>query len=113
MQKKKGISLIVLVITIIIMIILAAVVIVALNNSGIISKANEAVAKSNINQVQNLATAIWSDAYLDEKITKDDYSVMVHSDIRAANIMYDQDNNKFSLIITLSESNNGFIIFSS
>lgn len=34
----------------------------------------------------------------DEKITKDDYSVMVHSDIRAANIMYDQDNNKFSLI---------------
>ena len=48
MQKqKKGISLIVLVITIIVMIILASAVIISLSNSNIITKAKEAVEKTN------------------------------------------------------------------
>ena len=42
MQKKKGISLIVLVITIIIMIILASAIIISLNNNGVIDRARSA-----------------------------------------------------------------------
>ena len=46
-EQKKGISLIVLVITIIVMIILASAVIILLSNSNIITKAKEAVTKTN------------------------------------------------------------------
>ena len=67
MQKKKGISLIVLVITIIVMIILAASVVITLNNTGVINRANEAVDKTNEKQVQDLAALIWADAYMDNK----------------------------------------------
>ena len=56
MQKKKGISLIVLVITIIVMIILAGSIILTLSNSGIINKANEAVGSTNEAQIQEMAT---------------------------------------------------------
>ena len=63
--NKKGISLIVLVITIIVMIILAAAIILSLSSNGIIDRANEAVDKTDIAQVQTLASTIWADAYLD------------------------------------------------
>ena len=63
---KRGISLIVLVITIIIMIILAATVVVTLSNSGIISKANDAVDITDLATVQDLATMLWAEAYLDK-----------------------------------------------
>ncbi len=66
MQKKKGISLIVLVITIIVMIILAASVVITLSNTGIINRANRAVELTNESQVQDLAALIWADAYMDE-----------------------------------------------
>ena len=62
---KKGISLIVLVITIIVMIILAASVVITLSNTGVINKATQAVDASDESQVQDLATMIWMDAYLD------------------------------------------------
>ncbi|MBR6688963.1 MAG: type II secretion system protein [Clostridia bacterium] len=48
MQKKKGISLIVLVITIIVMIILAAAVVISLGNVRIIDKASEVVDKNRV-----------------------------------------------------------------
>ena len=64
---KKGISLIVLVITIIVMIILAAAVVITLNNTGIIGRANDAVDKTNLKEVQNLATLIWSEEFMDNK----------------------------------------------
>ena len=67
MQKRKGISLIVLVITIIVMIILAGAIILSLNNAGIIGKANQAVEKTNVNQVQTLAELKWSEAYLNNQ----------------------------------------------
>ncbi|MBR6688482.1 MAG: hypothetical protein IKL68_00495 [Clostridia bacterium] len=67
MQKKKGISLIVLVITIIVMIILAAAVVITLDNSGVINKANLAVNKTNLKEVQDLASLVWMDEYMDEK----------------------------------------------
>ena len=57
MQKNKGISLIVLVITIIVMIILAGSIIITLSNSGIITKANEAVDLSNDKQMQEYITS--------------------------------------------------------
>ena len=47
-KTKEGVSLIVLVITIIVMIVLAGAVILALNNSGIIGKANIGRAKSDL-----------------------------------------------------------------
>ena len=47
-EQKKGISLIVLVITIIVMIILASAVIISLSNSNIITKAKEAVLKTDV-----------------------------------------------------------------
>ena len=64
---KRGISLIVLVITIIVMIILVSSVIVSLNNTGIINKSNDAVSKSNLNEVRHQATLIWSEEYLNGK----------------------------------------------
>lgn len=67
MKNKQGISLIVLVITIIVMIILAAAIILTLNNSGIINRANEAVEKTDLAQVKNLAALKWSEAYLNNE----------------------------------------------
>ena len=61
MQKKKGISLIVLVITIIVMIILAAAIILSLNNAGIIGNANKAVDESNIANVKAAADLVYAD----------------------------------------------------
>ena len=66
MQKKKGISLIVLVITIIVMIILAASVVITLSNTGVIDRASQAVDATNESQVQDLAALIWADAYMDD-----------------------------------------------
>ncbi len=67
MQKKKGISLIVLVITIIVMIILAASVVISLNSTSVIDRANQAVKLSDEKQVQNLAAIIWSETYLNNE----------------------------------------------
>ena len=62
-RNKQGISLIVLVLTIIIMIILAAAVIVTLSNSNIIDRADEAVSKTDVAQLQQLASIAWAEAY--------------------------------------------------
>ena len=64
MKNKKGISLIVLVITIIVMVILAASVVLTLSNSGIINKANEAVEKTNIKEVEQLASIVWAEEFM-------------------------------------------------
>ncbi len=65
MKKKQGISLIVLVITIIVMVILVAAVVITLNNTGIIGRANEAVEKTNLKQVKQIAALAWSEAFMD------------------------------------------------
>ncbi len=64
MKNKKGISLIVLVITIIVMVILAASVVLTLSNSGIINKANEAVEKTNIKEIEQLASLTWAEEFM-------------------------------------------------
>ena len=64
---KKGISLIVLVITIIVMIILATSVMISLTNTGVINKADEAVGKTNFAQVQQYASLVWAEEYLNNK----------------------------------------------
>ena len=81
MQKKKGISLIVLVITIIVMIILAASVVISLSNSGIIDRAGEAVDATDESQVQNLAALAWSEAYI-EKL--DDPTIVLKDEVEKA-----------------------------
>ena len=65
MQRKQGISLIVLVITIIVMIILAAAIILSLNNAGIIGNANQAVFKQNINNYLSELDLYYMDALVD------------------------------------------------
>ena len=67
MQKKQGISLIVLVITIIVMIILAASVVITLSNTGVINRASQAVDLTNEAAVQDLAALTWADAYMNNK----------------------------------------------
>ena len=97
MRTNKGISLIVLVITIIVMIILAGAIILSLSNNGIIGKANEAVEKTNINQVRTLAELKWSEAYLDEKInTDEEYSKAVKNALEQEGI----DTSKYVIVTT-------------
>ena len=62
-KKLKGISLIVLVITILVLSILAATVIISLSNTNIISGANKAVLKSNIQSLQDRVTSYTADNY--------------------------------------------------
>ena len=64
--NKSGISLIVLVLTIVIMIVLAGVIITNLSNSGIISRGKSAVSKTNLKQIQELATVAWGEAIIDD-----------------------------------------------
>ena len=56
LNNKKGISLMVLVITIAVMIILAAAIILSLQSSGIIGRANEAKASSDMSNKKEAAT---------------------------------------------------------
>ena len=71
MQKKKGISLIVLIITIIVMIILASSMILTISNTDIIQKANKAVEDTDLAQIKHIAALAWSEAYLAGDRTKD------------------------------------------
>ena len=61
MKKKNAISLIVLVITIIVMAILAATVIITLSNTNIISQANEAVNKTEAQQIEEAKILMQAD----------------------------------------------------
>ncbi|MBQ8044409.1 MAG: hypothetical protein IJ272_09765 [Clostridia bacterium] len=63
--KKHGVSLIVLVITIIVMIILATTIILSLDDTGIIKKAQKAVDVTNEKEVQQLASVLWAEAYIE------------------------------------------------
>ena len=64
MEKKNAISLIVLVITIIVMSILAATIIITLSNTNIISEANDAVNKTEAQQVEEAKTLMQADGML-------------------------------------------------
>ncbi len=77
MKNKKGISLIVLVITIIVMVVLASAVIVTLNNANIIDRANEATESTSLKQVEQIANLAWSEAYLGNLKTDEEFEDMV------------------------------------
>ena len=64
MKKKNAISLIVLVITIIVMAILAATIIITLSNTNIISEANDAVKKTEAQQVEEMKALMLADGML-------------------------------------------------
>ena len=64
MEKKNAISLIVLVITIIVMSILAATIIITLSNTNIISEANDAVNKTEAQQVEEAKILMQADGML-------------------------------------------------
>ncbi len=77
MQKKRGISLIVLVITIIVMVILAGAIVLTLNNSGIINRAGEAVEQTNLATVKELAQLGWANAYTSGARTEEELKARV------------------------------------
>ncbi len=64
MKKKNAISLIVLVITVIVMAILAATIIITLSNTNIISEANDAVQKTEAQQVEEMKALMLADGML-------------------------------------------------
>ena len=64
MKSKNAISLIVLVITIIVMAILAATVIITLSNTNIISQANDAVNKTEAQQIEEMKALMQADGML-------------------------------------------------
>ena len=64
MERKNAISLIVLVITIIVMAILAATIIITLSNTNIISKANEAVEKTEAQQIEEAKAFMLADGMM-------------------------------------------------
>ena len=96
MKKKQGISLIVLVITIIVMIILASSVMVTLSNTGIITKANQAVTVSDIKQVEQLASIAWAEAYAEGKRSEQDLKDAVEQALTKNKI----DEDKFAVNVT-------------
>ena len=96
MQKKRGISLIVLVITIIVMIILAAAIIITLNNSGIIGKSNKAVQDTNEQEVNHIASLAWSEAYLNGARTEEELTSAVNNSLTNNGI----DPSKYLITVT-------------
>jgi len=86
MQKKKGISLIVLVITVIVMIILSGAIIIALNNMKIIGKSEDAVAEHNLNEVKNIASVAWIEAFENGAKEQSEYKEAVMSALEKNNI---------------------------
>ncbi len=85
MQKKKGVSLIVLIITIIVMLILAGTVIISLSNNGIIDKAKDGVDKTNEKEVQELASMAWAEAYANNMgLPKEELQVKLQEGVEKA-----------------------------
>jgi len=70
MKRNKGVSLILLVITVIVMIILTGAIILTINNVKIIPQAENAVDETNLQEVQTIASLIWSDAFVDPNVEK-------------------------------------------
>ena len=98
MQKKRGISLIVLVITIIVMIVLAAAIIISLNNSGIIGRASEAVKEYNEDEVNHVASLAWSEAYINGARTVEALTAGVRTGLSNAGLNPDD----YGIIVTTS-----------
>lgn len=94
-MRKKGVSLIVLVITIIVMLVLASAVALSLSNGDVIKSAENAVCKTNLKEVEEIANTAWVEAYslgirektdfvsaiqeafLEHDINKEDYTIQV------------------------------------
>lgn len=67
MQKKKGISLIVLIITIVVMIILSTAIILALNDNGIMNRTNEMKKDVDESSLREVATVLYAEYDLESK----------------------------------------------
>ena len=101
MQKRQGISLIVLVITIIVMTILAGAIILTLNNSGIINKATDAVEQSNLATVKELTQMAWAEAYAGGERTEEGLKAAVDKALADNKV----DTSKYVVEVTTSGVN--------
>ena len=90
MNKRKGISLIVLVITILVMIILAGVVVVSLSKNSPIEKSKEAEFKSNLSAF-NESLGIGASAKLGEGVLKENMDAATYEDIKEYISMFKKD----------------------
>lgn len=86
-MNKKAMSLITLVITIIVMVIIAGAVIIGIEDSGIIEKAENAVADMDLKNIQQLANMAYANIYLDnlqdgirKEITSDEIRARIIKD---------------------------------
>ena len=98
MQKRTGISLIVLVITIIVMVILAGAIILTLNNSGIIDEATDAVEQSNLATVKELTQMAWAEAYAGGERTEEGLKAAVDKALSDNKV----DTSKYVIEVTTS-----------
>ncbi len=101
MQKKQGISLIVLVITIIVMIILAGAIVLTLNNIGIIQKASDAVEQTNLATVKELTQMAWATAYASGDTVLDELQSAVDKALTDNKV----DTTKYAVEVSLSGVN--------
>ena len=110
MQKKKGVSLIVLVVTIAIFVILTAVITVQLTDISATKIVNEAVDTTNLKQVKSLATIAWTEAYVSGKIvTHEQYEEHINKELIEAGISvneYQIDADKNGVIIKKKDEQN-------
>jgi len=92
------------------MIILAGTIILTLDNTGIIGKANEAVEKTNLAEVQNLASLKWAEAFMAGKTTQKQLETEVINGLAKENIDLIQYNvivTDEGVTVTLKNGNSG------
>ena len=95
-MNKKAMSLITLVITIIVMMILASVVIIGIEKTGVIAKAESAVADMDLKNFQQLANMAYADIYF-ENLTKGIRRELTAEEIRLKIIENGADELKLNL----------------
>lgn len=111
MNKKQGISLIVLVITIIVMIILAAAVVISLNNNGIINKANTATANTNEKTITQDITLAWLHCKAEKTFTEENLNSQLSSGkVKEGSLEYVEGGNSKLTFITKDNEEQFYVI---
>ena len=99
MNKKNGVSIIVLSVTIVVMAILISVAISFLKDSNIMEKAKKTTKDSNIQQIKEVMRVVWNNANADSTPTLAELEAAV----TAAILKNEIDTTKYNIIVTEDE----------
>ncbi len=99
MNKKRGVSMIVLSITILVMAILAATAIAFLEDTDIINRARKNTKANNLDQVKEIVKIAWNNANSKSLVTLEDLENAVNNAIVENNI----DTSVYNVIVTEDE----------